>query len=111
MRNLFNLLSLTFLSEQIRKDLTETKTNLGQRQKEVDFLQTANNSLRSELFDKTKVQIDGQGLTNQNDYLIKANEELKNHLEEVCNQLESSLGENERLAGKFRLSDISQLDA
>ena len=83
---------------------------MSKKENEVDFLQTTNNQLRSELFEKTKLKIDTDGLTNQNDYLIKANEELKGHLEEVCNQLESSLGENERLSSKLQNSDFLALD-
>jgi hypothetical protein len=43
-------------------------------------------------------------------YLTKANEELKGHLEEICNQLEGSLTENERLAGKLNVNYIGSLE-
>ena len=73
------------------------------------MLQTTNNELRSDLFEKTKVQIDGDGLQNQNEYLIKANEELKHHLEEVCAQLEGSLTENERITENLKSSGSNDL--
>ena len=85
--------------------MIQLKSDLLSRQNELDFLQNSNNQLRGDLFERTKVHIDMDGLVSQNNYLLNANDGLKKHLEDVCNQLESVLGENDRLNTKLKQSD------
>lgn len=71
--------------------MSRVKAELSSRQNEVEFLQGNNNKLRSELLEKTKLQIDIEGLQNRVLYFEKENSELKQHLENICRSYDEAI--------------------
>lgn len=75
----------------MNQHLSIIKSELNSRQTEVEFLQMSNNKLRSELLEKTKLNIDIDNLLGKIGYLEKENVELKQHLDGICTSYEESI--------------------